>query len=210
MKLILPILHSASSPRQRGSRAALDSRFRGSDRKQYRSDSSCNSHRFDGGRGYTLIEFIIVITVVAVIGLSVVAVMMYGLDLWAKIQEQAQARRTATSFLELVTRQLQQGELPTWAYSLSGSPTISFKYDYDKDGLEEDLTYYLDATSGEIRRTVDEAAEYEVIATGVASLGFTVSGENKLITIDLEMTLSGGRTMKFSSSVLPRSSWPEP
>lgn len=160
-------------------------------------------------RGYTLIEFIIVITVVGIIGLTVVLAMMYGLDLWAKVQEQAQARRLATSFLELIDRQLQQGELPTWAYTLSGSPTITFKYDYDKDGLEENLTYYLDSTSGEIRRTVDGAAD-EVIATGVAALGFTVNGENKLITIELEMALSGERRMKFSSSVLPRSSWPEP
>lgn len=175
--------------------------------KKISSSLNKKNHR---SAAYTLIEFIMVIAVVAIIGLTIVYVLYFGLNMWATIQAQAEARRQATSFLELITRQLQQGELPTWEYALADSAEISFNYDANGDGLEETLRYYLDTTSGEIRLTVDGGTVYSVITTGVASLGFSVSGESKLITIDLEMELPGGRTMIFRGTALPRSSWPAP
>lgn len=122
--------------------------------------------RFDLKKGFTLMETVLTVVVMAIISAVLMGIVSQGMRIWTTGQQQSEMRGEARFFLEKISREIFEADLVYMAGS-----QISLSYDYNSDGIFDVHRYYLSGTNVLLSITGSTAI---TIATGISSLSFAV------------------------------------
>lgn len=129
------------------------------------------SRYFKNGAGFTLLEIIIVISILGTLGTIIYQFVVQGNQMFNQSRDQALAQNTLRKVMDSFAKELRSAQnADTGAYLLVEAleQSIIFYSDIDKDGSRERLHYFLDGI--DFKKGVTDPPAPEVITTIVSDI----------------------------------------
>jgi prepilin-type N-terminal cleavage/methylation domain-containing protein len=157
-------------------------------------------------KGFTLIELIMVIVLLAIISFPVYQVLSIGILTWQRGAGQIGARQDARIALNRMESNIRQGK----TLSIVSAESISFVFDYDSDADNDLFEYYRNSSDSTLREEINNLpVGGTLVVSGLSSLNFSwITGlSNILLDIQITTADSQGNSLMLQTAVLPRSVW---
>jgi prepilin-type N-terminal cleavage/methylation domain-containing protein len=157
-------------------------------------------------KGFTLIELIMVIVLMAIISFPVYQVLNVGILTWQRGAGQIDTRQDTRLAFDRMNSNIRQGK----SLSILSAESISFLFDYDSDDDNDSFEYYRNSSDSTLREEINNLPSGgTLIVSGVSSLNFSwITGlSNILLDIQITISDSQGISSKLQTAVLPRSVW---
>jgi prepilin-type N-terminal cleavage/methylation domain-containing protein len=122
-------------------------------------------------RGFTLIEIVITVVVIAIVSVVLVTVLNESFKVWFRAGEQETIRTSVRDALIRISKDIMEAPVIIGS-PYTGGVEISFSYDADSDGDDDLCRYY--RSSNRLLFSIGGGSPI-TLATGITSITFNVS-----------------------------------
>lgn len=147
----------------------------------------------DKKTGFTIVELIVTIIILAIMAVGLTNILMEGFRVWWVNKDLIDLRGDARTALNRISLEFRQAYTGT----LTSSTDVSFTADIDSDGDLDTVRYYLD-TGSLLRQVNGSPSPGNNICGNITGLTFSFS--SPVLTTDITLSLQGN-TIKAKNSI---------